>query len=349
MEEIKPKRCENQKVKILFVLKILLEHTDKDHGIEMKELLRQLGRYGIKAERKSVGDDIEALQNISKYTGIEISEVREKRSYFYMVTKRSFNVPELKLLIDAVRSSKFVSEKMTEQLVAKIKALVSKHERDDLRRELYSGIKNRKDDKLLKAVDLLNRAILENSKIRCKYINLDFKKNEVKKIYNTETGSEIYILSPWQLVYTDDNYYLVAYEDRQEKKKPDERRITHYRVDKMRDIRLINEERIGEDKFEEAKVQDYSSKMFSMFSGQDMTVHIECDKSMAGVMIDRFGIDVPIIEKSDNLIEVIVKVSASNMFYGWIASLGPKVRITGPQEAVDEMKKMAETLSEQYR
>lgn len=342
------KRCTNQKVKILFVLKILLEHTDKDHGIEMKDILRLLQDFGLSADRKSVTDDIRALQLISKYTGIEISEAREKRSYFYWVSKRTFKVPELKLLIDAVRSSKFVPEKMTEQLVDKIKGLVSKHERNDLRRELYSGIKNRKDDKILRAVDQLNKAILENKKIKCKYINLNYKKQEENRMYDTVTGSEIYILSPWQLVYTDDNYYLVAYEDRMEYKEEEKRRISHYRVDRMRDIRITSDDRIGADKFEAAKVQDYSSKMFSMFSGQDMIVHIQCDKSMAGVMLDRFGIDVPLLEISNSKIEVRPKVSASSMFYGWIASLGPKVKITGPEKAVKEMKKMADTLVSQY-
>jgi len=342
------KRCEKQKIKILFVLKILLEQSDDKHRLEMKDILKSLKGYDISAERKSVYDDIRALQAIEQYTGIYIKDNPLYRSHCYWVEKKTFSVPELKFLIDAVRSSKFVPEKVTDQLVDKINGLVSIHERKDLRRELYSGIKRRKDEKFLRAVDQLNKAILEDRKIKCKYIRLNYKKHEENRVYDKDTGSEIYILSPWQLVYTDDNYYLVAYEDRMEKKDPEYRRITHYRVDRMRDIRLTDDERIGADKFEAAKVQDYSGKMFSMYSGSDMIIHIKCDKSMASVMLDRFGLDVPIIELNDNEIEVRPKVSASNMFYGWIASLGSKVKITGPEKAVNEMKNMVDTLVQQY-
>lgn len=253
------------------------------------------------------------------------------------MTDRPFELPELKLLVDAIQSSKFITEKKTNALIRKLEKLVSRYEAVSLQRQVYvSGRIKTMNESIYYTVDAIHNAISENKKIRFQYYQWNTKKEmELRR------NGAYYHISPWGLSWDDENYYLVGYDS-------EAGQIRHYRVDKMLHYQMTEEAREGKEHFQKLDMADYAKKSFGMFGGKEQDVKLLVENSLAGVIIDRFGKSVMMIPADDEHFTVNVTVLVSSQFLGWIFSLGEKVKILGPDEVVEEMRREAERLARQY-
>ena len=321
-------RSSMQKQKLLYLQKIMLEKTDENHGLTINEIKDDLDGYGIKAERKSLYDDIEILQNF----GLDICTIRTNTVRYY-IGNRDFQIPELKLLVDAIQSSKFITRKKSLELIDKLGHLVSENESTQLRREVY--VTNRVktvNEHIYYNVDKLHNAISENKKIGFQYFKWDLDYSNGTKIVKTaRKGGAAYKVSPWALCWDDENYYLVAYDSEAEM-------IKHYRVDKMERIRLLKEERDGSDKYKDFNPARYAKSVFSMFGGEECEVKLLVDNDFIGIIVDRFGSDIFVVRHDEHSFTVTVHVMLSPQFYAWLFGLGGKVKILSPEKAIIEFK-----------
>ena len=324
----------NQKLKLLYLMKILLEQTDENHRITMTEIIENLASYNISAERKSLYNDIESL----RLYGLDIIGIQEGRTYFYYVGSRRFELAELKLLVDSVQSAKFITAKKSSELIKKLEGLASRYEASKLHRQVFvAGRVKTMNESIYYNVDRIQTAIGENSKITFQY----FQWNVEKKMELRHDGA-VYKVSPWALSWNDGNYYLIAYDG-------EKGIIKHFRVDKMLHIELNGEKREGEQVFQSFDMAAYARKMFGMYGGKEEWVRIECDNSFAGVMIDRFGKDVSMIRLDDKRFFVNVEAAVSRQFLSWVIGLGEGVKIAGPESVVARMKDEIRRLMRQYQ
>ncbi|MBR5596732.1 MAG: WYL domain-containing protein [Lachnospiraceae bacterium] len=322
-----------QKLKLLYLIKFLLEKTDEEHKATMPEILSYLEANEITAERKSIYADLESIRDL----GIDVQGEKQGRGFGYYIGARDFEIAELKLLVDAIQSSKFITEKKSAELIKKLSGLVSIHEAKQLKRQVYvSGRAKTVNESIFYNIDTLHNAIEENKKIIFQY----FQWNTKKEMELRKNGS-FYEVSPWALVWEDENYYLVAYDAL-------EKEIRHYRVDKMLKIDTLNLSREGKEHFERFNIAEYTKKSFGMFAGEEEMVKLLIHKSMIGVMIDRFGRDIMIVPIDEEQVRVNVKVAVSDQFLGWVFGLGSKIKIQGPQNVVDKMKNQVEVLQKLY-
>ena len=324
----------NQKLKIVYLIKILTEKTDEQHSITMNEIISELKAYGVNAERKSLYNDIE---NLRQY-GLDIVGEQHDRTYYYYLVSRQFELAELKLLVDSVQSAKFITERKTNQLIKKIEGLASKYQASQLQHQVYVSQRVKTtNEKIYYNVDKIHTAIDRNSMISFQYFQWN-----VKKEMELRHNGVWYHISPWGLSWDDENYYLVGYDS-------DAEQIKHYRVDKMLHIKLSNESRDGKEHFKKLDMADYAKKSFGMFGGKEQTVKLLVKNSLAGVIIDRFGKNVMLIPTDDEHFTVNVDVHVSRQFLGWVFSLGEDIKIVGPDEVVDEMKKEINRIINQYK
>ena len=321
-------RSSMQKQKLLYLQKIMLEKTDENHGLTINEIKDELESYGIKAERKSLYDDIEILQSF----GLDICTVRTNTVKYY-IGNRDFQIPELKLLVDAIQSSKFITRKKSLELIEKLGHLVSENESSQLRREVY--VTNRVktvNEHIYYNVDKIHNAISENKKISFQYFKWELDTTNGNKIVKTaRKNGEAYRVSPWALCWDDENYYLIAYDSEAEI-------IKHYRVDKMERIRLLKDERDGSELYKDFNPARYAKSVFSMFGGEECEVKLLVDNNFIGVIVDRFGSDLFIVKHDEHSFTVNVNVMLSPQFYAWVFGLGGGVRILAPERAILEFK-----------
>lgn len=313
-----------QKLKLLYIIKILSENTDEDHPISMKQLLEELETAGIQAERKTVYTDIEDL----KHFGYDILRNTSKTEGGYYLASREFELPELKLLVDAVQASKFITVKKTQELIGKLEKLAGKHEANRLQRQVY--VVNRvktSNESIYYNVDNIHRGIQDNVQITFQYLDWTLD----KKLMPRKNGMQ-YQVSPWALIWQDENYYLVGFDEA-------EKKIKHYRVDKMGTIELTAKKRNGEAAFEQFDIAKYTNKMFGMFGGEECILTIQFTNRLIGVVLDRFGKDVDIRKRDDGHFSVRVKVAVSGQFFGWLTGLGGEAVILSPVEMSAEYKK----------
>lgn len=323
----------NQKFKLYRLAEIMLEKTDDEHYITMSEIKESLEEYGITADRKSLYADLKDLEVL----GIEVEGEPVKNKYHYHVINRPFELPELKLLVDAIQSSKFITEKKSNTLIRKLEKLVSKYDAQKLQRQVYvSGRIKTMNESIYYSVDAIHNAITENKKIKFQYFQWN-----VKKEMELRHGGSYYHISPWGLSWDDENYYLVGFDS-------EAGLIKHFRVDKMLRIALSNETREGREHFKKLDMADYARKSFGMFGGEEETVKLQVSNGLAGVIIDRFGKDVMMIPVDEDHFNVSVDVRVSRQFLGWVFSLGESVRILGPEAVVDQMKAETQRLIGQY-
>lgn len=327
-------KSDKQKLKMMYLYKILLERTDLDHGISMKEIISALEEEDIKAERKSIYSDISALNEF----GCDIIAVQDGKNFEYKMASKEFELPELKLLVDAVQSSKFITENKSNKLIKKIEGLASIYEAKSLHRQVY--VANRiktKNESVYYNVDDIQKAISDNCKISFQYFQWNSKKER-----ELRHKGERYSISPWALTWDDENYYMVGYDSEADK-------IKHYRVDKMLKIQILEgTKREGKELFKDMDMAIYSKKVFGMFGGKEETVTLKCNNSMAGVIIDRFGTEVNITKQNSDNFTVRVPVQVSPQFLGWVFSLGSDVQIIGPKSVVQKMKETISNISEIY-
>ena len=323
----------NQKLKLIYLIKIMLEKTDENHGIMMPEIMSALKEYGITAERKSIYADFEAMNEL----GFEVVGEGSGKSFTYRVVSRQFEVAELKLLVDAIQSSKFITARKSNELIKKLESLVSMHEAKQLQRQVYvSGRIKTMNESIYYNVDEIHAAIGLNKKIRFQYFQWNIKKEE-----ELRRGGSFYEISPWALSWDDENYYLIGFDS-------EENKIKHYRVDKMLKISYMEEAREGRELFDKFDMGAYSRKSFGMFGGEEQYVKLEFHNSLVGVVIDRFGKDIMIIPSDENHIRVNVNVAVSDQFFGWVFGLGEEVQILGPENVVEQMQDKIKKMIQKY-
>ena len=324
----------NQKFKLYRLAQIMQERTDEDHYITMSEIMLGLAEYEVTADRKSIYNDLRYLSVF----GIEVEGEAVGNRYHYHVVNRPFELPELKLLVDAIQSSKFITEKKSNALIKKLETLVSKYDAQKLQRQVYvSGRIKTMNESIYYTVDAIHHAISENKKIRFQYFQWN-----VKKEMELKHNGAWYCISPWGLSWDDENYYMIGYDS-------DAGMIKHYRVDKMLHIKISEESREGKEHFKKLDMADYAKKSFGMFGGKEQTVKLLVNNNLAGVIIDRFGKNVMMIPADEAHVTVNVDVHVSRQFLGWIFSLGEDIQIVGPDEVVEQMRAEAERLVQQYR
>ncbi|MBQ9886088.1 MAG: WYL domain-containing protein [Lachnospiraceae bacterium] len=323
----------SQKLKILYLMKILYEQTDDNHSITMPQIISALGAYGVNAERKSIYNDIERLREY----GLDIIGEKHGSTYRYHVGARRFELAEVKLLVDLVQAAKFITTKKSNELIKKLEELTSRHEATKLNRQVYVAERVKTaNEKIYYNVDVIHTAIGANCQIEFYY----FQWNENKEMVLRKNGA-VYKVSPWALSWADENYYLIAYDSEAGK-------IKHYRVDKMLEVKVVDEAREGRDRFNEADMARYATSVFGMYGGEERNVRLECDNSLAGVMIDRFGTDVFMHPMDENHFSVSVNVVPSGQFFGWIFALGEGVRIAAPEDVVENAREVIKRLAGQY-
>lgn len=321
----------NQKLKLVYLSRIFSERTDRYHGLTLSEISAALREYNISAERKSLYDDIEAL----KLSGMDIRVVRDTHVRYYLAS-RSFELAELRLLSDAIQSSKFLTEKKSRELIRKLESLGSRYEAASLhRQDLSEGRLKTENEEIFQNITLLHTAMSENRKIACKY----FEWNEHKQRLLRKNGDE-YLLSPFALRWDDEYYYLIAYDS-------DAQKIKHFRVDKMLRIRLLDERREGEALLDDMELSRYSQRAFSMYGGEQVNVRILAENALAGIVIDRFGTDVPFLNRGDHF-EFCVKVMVSPTFFSWVLGFGNRMRILSPESVSKEAEQIARSIVATY-
>lgn len=327
------RKGENQKLKMLYLVKIFSEETDDNHALTMPEIVRKLDEYDVKADRKTLYQDFEELRRF----GLDIIAEHEGRSHYYYLGSRDFELPELKLLVDSVQSAKFITDKKSDQLIKKLESLVSRHEGSKLHRQvLISGRVKTMNESIYYNVDKIHEAIGTNRQIRFKYFDWNLEK-EMKLRYD----GKWYTLSPWALMWDDEKYYLVAYDAKHET-------IINYRVDKMTSIEIADEKREGHDAFKEFNIAHYTNTLFGMYAGDETKVTLEAENKMINVLIDRFGKDLIIAPISDTHFKTTVTVAVSGQFFGWIMGIDGDIKIVAPGSVVEEMKEHIEKLRKQY-
>ena len=324
----------SQKLKLSYLCKIMQQKTDDEHSLTLQQIMHELEEEGISAERKSLYDDFNVMTD---KLGIEIIKEQIGRETYYHVGSREFELAEVKLLIEAIQSSKFITKNKSTELIKKMKSFVSEYPAKQLQRQIYVNdrIKNM-NESIYYTVDTLHTAIAENKQIEFQYCIWSVDKKLIPK-----KDGELYKVSPWFLAMEDENYYLVAYDSEAGK-------IKHYRVDKMLKINMTEDKREGSDLFKNFDMGEYALENFSMFHGTKRRVHIEFPNDKVGIFIDRFGKDVTVRPAEDGRSFVAVDVAVSAQFYGWIFGLGKDVKITGPDDVVDDYKKYLKELIEIY-
>ena len=326
-------RSAYQKLKPLYIMNYLLQNSDEDHLVSMSQLIEHLAAHGIPSERKSVYDDIEAL----RVFGLDIVQGGSGKNAGYYIANRSFELPELKLLVDSVQSSKFITHKKTATLIKKIETLASIHEAQLLNRQVY--VKNRiktMNESIYYNIDAIQSGISQNKKIQFKYFEYT-----VQKTRHYRKDGAFYVVSPFAMTWDDENYYLVAFDSQAGI-------IKHYRVDKMTEISSTEEDRDGLDAYQALDMAVYARKVFGMFSGEEESVQLRFENHLVGAVLDRLGQDVFIIADGDDHFTVRADVVVSPQFFAWVTGFGAAAQIIGPDDVVEKMRQHISSVAALY-
>ena len=327
-------RSSFQKLKILYVMDYLLKHSDEAHPVTVAQLIAELERHGVAAERKSIYADIEALRDY----GLDIIQTGGGKSSGYYVGSRNFELPELKLLVDSVQSSKFITRKKTLELIRKIEQLAGEHDAQQLRQQVHVTHRVKTDNEsIYYNVDEIHRGIAANRKIRFHYFEY-----AVNKTRRFRRNGDWYELSPFALSWDDENYYMVGFDSQA-------RGIRHFRVDKMADITITEEERDGEEIYEALDMGVYARKTFGMFTGQETAVRMRFDNHLVGAVLDRLGQDIMLIPDGDSHFTVSADVVVSPQFFAWVCGFGKLAQILGPEDVVEQMRAHVREIAELYQ
>ncbi len=303
----------NQRLKILYLLRFLEEQSDEQHPVSIRDMVEELGRYDITAERKSLYEDIDAL----KRYGADI--VGDQGQYY--LASRAFELPELKLLVDSVQASKFITRKKSEELIQKLEGLTSKGEARQLHRQVF--VMNRvktMNERIYYNVDCIHTAIADDRQIRFRYFDYGVDKSRVFR-----KDGAFYQVSPWALTWADENYYLVAYDAASAL-------LRHYRVDKMTDMQTVDDPREGGEVFEKEDMARYDSRVFGMFRREEKELRLRFARHLANSVLDRFGQELMLVPDGDEHFTCTVRVAVSPQFYGWLCGFGAEAEILSPGE-----------------
>lgn len=322
----------NQKQKLLVLQQLLQTKSDEEHPLTIQSMIDELERWDIKAERKSLYDDMETLRAF----GLDI-QCRKGRDGGWFLGQRDFELPELKLLVDAVQSSKFITRKKSDALIRKLESLSGVHQAKALQRQVYVSDRVKTiNESIYYTVDTLYTALGKRRAVDFKYFDYSSRKEKVFR-----HGGKIYTISPCGLVWDSENYYLVGWDHEHEK-------VRHYRVDKMAQIQITDRPLEGE-AAGQFNMADYAKKHFGMFTGRDAKVTLRCREEMAGVVLDRFGQEIMLVPDGDEFFTVTVSVAVSPQFLGWLFGLGDAVVLTAPEWAAQEYSRMLDSVAKQYK
>lgn len=309
-------RAENQKGKLLCLMELLLRETDAEHPMPLAEIQARLAEMGVRAERKSLYDDIRTLNE----HGVVV-EYQPKRGY--AVVSRTYELAELKMLVDIISSANFLTEKKSRKLIRKLYGETSRYGAASLERQVYTARAKSQSEGIYYTVDAIHAAIRENRQISFRYFHYNAHKARVERSRGFR-----YTVSPWALVWDNENYYLVAHNG-------ETQAIRHFRVDRMQDVRTEKEKRLGKEAFGSIDIGIYEGKTFGMFGGEEETVTLACAERAADAIIDRFGTEPTFIPRPDGGFDVTVRVFTSPQFYAWLTGLAGLIRLKAPARAVD--------------
>lgn len=328
-----------QKQKLLYIVKYLLENTDENNGVTLSEILDFLDRNGITAERKSIYDDLKTLEDF----GYDICRTKSKTTKYY-IGSREFELAELKLLVDSVQSSKFITERKSNRLIKKIEQLASEGDAKKLHRQvIVSNRVKMSNEKIYYNVDSIYEAINSKKKIGFYYYEWVIDENSPKKIKKVRRhDGKRYIVSPKALTWDDENYYLIAFDN-------DADMIKHYRVDKMESIEVLDERAKYKKGIDDLDIAAYSRAVFGMFGGELTDVKLKFDNSMVGAVVDRFSDKVFISPNKDGTFTVSTKVMLSPQFFGWLFCFKDKVKIMSPKKAKVEFESYLDSVNSIYK
>ncbi len=324
-------KSENQKQKLVRVIEILMRYTDDDNGITVAEIIEHLSEYGISAERKSIYSDFDTLEAL----GLPVLRL-EGAPARYTLAERIFELAELKLLVDAIQSSRFITHEKSREIIDKLKLFAGERSSLLLNRQVYVEDRVKTENSAtLYIVDSIHRAI--NRGVQISFAYFDYNSDKQKQLRH---GGERYLVSPKSLIWSDENYYLVAYDERAGL-------IKNFRVDKMLRVKLEDSSISIAAERQRLNAADYSRKIFGMYGGSEELVTLEVRERLAGVMIDRFGPSGSFI-KTPFGFKTSVRVMLSPTFYSWVMSFGADVRILSPQYVRDDFLKRLSDISRIY-
>ena len=318
------------KLKLLYLMKYFIENTDENHTTNSQELIAYLKAQGIEAERKSVYNDIEALRT----AGMDIIS-KGKRGGCYLAGGQ-FQLAELKLLVDAVQVAKVITPKKTQELIKKLSMQTSRYLADEFKRDIVILDRAKTtNETIYYNIDAIYKAIADIKEITFKYMEWSMHKRLVEK-------PKLYRVSPWLLVWNNENYYLVGYDD-------DLREKRHYRVDKMKKVNITEKACQNEKEFLELDKAAYGKATFGMYDGNRTSVKLRVDNELIGVMIDRFGTDIITVPWDDCSFCVQLEIDVSPKFYGWLAGLGTGIKILEPYMLAEDYRRYIQNIANIYR
>lgn len=323
-----------QKIKLLYIMEALLERSDEKHCLSVNELVDYLYSRDIEVERKTVISDIATLKEF----GMDIGVSKQKGNSGYYLISREFELPELKIITEAILSSRYISSKRSKELIQKLESLVGPAKRRELEREVFvAGRVKTENESIFTNVDFLHDAMLNNREITFSYLEW----NADKELVPRRNGKQ-YRVSPWALTVKEDNYYLIAFDGAAEQ-------IKHYRVDKMKGIKSVSRsKRLGGEVFSEYKLGEYTNQNFGMFSGDADIVTLLVPEDKVGIIFDRFGKDIDVRRIKDGRISMRIPVLVSKQFFGWICGLGTDVEISMPSSVRNEYIEFLNEIIKKY-
>ncbi len=320
-------------LRTLYIRQILLERTDEAHSLnasDIREILKD--EYGVQINRQTIYSEISKLTE----AGMDIVQRTDDRRRGYYLASRQFELAELKLLVDMIQSSRFITEKKSRELIARLETLCSRHEAVQLSSQVIICNRNKtSNETIYYNVDQIHTAIYNNRQITYQYTDWTMR----KKLAYRHDGA-FYRVSPLQLIWDDENYYLIGYDEKAEK-------LKHYRVDRMRSMSVAEEPRSEAARRCQVDPASYGKKVFGMYGGEDAQVRLLCAGHLAGVVLDRFGADLWMKPCDEEHFEINVTIAVSPQFFGWVTAFGGQIRITSPPEVAARYREYLQQILEQ--
>ena len=338
------------------VWNLLLKRTDENHAISIKDIRTHLETYGIQTERHSISRDIKDLTELLARDQELVDDLEERdllgyeieydpKLHGYKVSRRPYEFGDLRLMAECVRAAKFISKTQEKSLLAAIEGFCSEDQIEELQNEVYLVGRNKTSNRYVMASMLrINQAIRQNRKISFKYLKYTLQNRDMQV---ERGGGATYKVSPYKLIINDGNYYLVAYGLVGKKKAPE---IIHYRIDRMKEVKVLSEAREGAEVFAKIDMENYTRRVFSMFGGEPKRVSIRFIHSLLDTVIERFGTgqDVFYRQEDEKHFVVTADVEVSDQFFAWVCGFGRRAKIINPPDVVADMDKFLSKIKEMY-